>query len=261
LAVLSGCLSEETANEMASRESVLAPLFNNTTEFDAVVWANDEYDADKRARGTAMLAFSPVGGKPDYVRILYVRYLTDKDANVRAVAVTALGRHGSPDHVPLIVPLLKDPSRSVRFAAACTLQRLHNPVAVTPLLDSLDPRTEPDGAIRAEVADALGQYAEPRVLDGLAAALDDSDIVVNQRALASLKTLTGQSLPADRRAWTRWLHTTTTPFAGRTTYFYPAYSRSRTLLEHIPFIPQPPNEVPGQPIGMPAVRQEPPVTG
>src|SRR5688572_17043207 len=84
--LLAGCIAEETRNEMAEQDSVLAPLFKKPTEFDAVIWANDEYDSDKRARGTALLAFSPYGDDPKYVNYLYRRYLNDKDANVRTVA-------------------------------------------------------------------------------------------------------------------------------------------------------------------------------
>lgn len=239
---------------MAENESVLAPLFKQPTEFDAVVWANDEFDADKRARGTAMLAFSPFGDDPKYVNYLYRRYLKDPDSNVRAVAAVALGLHGTPDDVPLLVPLLKDPDKTVRKATARSLQRLHNPVAVAPLMDAMDLAKEPEWEVRAEAADALGQYPEQRVLQKLIAALDDPQLVVNQTTLRSLKTLTGRDLGVDRRAWTKWARETNDPFAARTAYIYPAYSRDKTWLEYLPFIPGPPNEVASTPVGMPPVR-------
>ncbi len=251
---LAGCLAEQTRNEMAEQESVLAPLFKQPSEFDAVIWANDEYDSDKRARGTALLAFSPYGDDPKYVNYLYRRYLTDKDAHVRAVATVAMGLHGTPDDVPQIVPLLRDSDKHVRKAAARALQRLHNSLAVDPLMDAIDGTKEQEWEVRAEAADALGQYPENKVLQKLIATLDDEQLIVNQTTVRSLKTLTGQDLGVDRRAWAKWVRDTKDPFAARIAYVYPAYSRGKTWLEYIPFIPSPPNEVASTPVGMPPVR-------
>jgi hypothetical protein len=252
--LLAGCLSDDTRNQMAEKESVLAPLFKQPSEFDAVLWANDEYDSDKRARGTALLAFSPFGDDPKYVSYLYRRYLTDKEPNVRAVAAVAMGLHGTPDDVPQLAGLLKDPDMHVRKAAAHSLQRLYNPVAIEPLMEAIDSAKEPEWEVRAEAADALGQYAENRVVQKLIAVLDDDQLIVNQTTVRSLKSLTGQDLGVDRRAWAKWLQETKDPFAGRTAYVYPAYSRDKTWLEYLPFIPGPPNEVASTPAGMPPVR-------
>lgn len=252
-ALLGGCIPPETANQMARNESVLGPLFNKPTERDAVVWANDEFNADQRARGTAMLANSKNGDNPKYVDYLYVKHLTDEDANVRAVAAIALALHGTPDHVPQIVPLLKDKDRSVRRSAIVALQRLHNPAAVSGLLEAADPATEPESVVRAEAADALGQYAEQRVLQRLVAALDDPQLVVNKAAYSSLRTLTGQEMAADRRTWAGWAKDNAAPFAARRAYLYPAFSRERFWSEYLPFISPPPNEESGQPIGAPPV--------
>jgi hypothetical protein len=253
-ALMSGCLTDETRNQMADSNSVLTPLFKQPSEFDAVIWANDEYDSDKRARGTALLAFSPFGDDPKYVNYLYRRYLTDEAANVRTVAAVAMGIHGTPDDVPQLAPLLKDPDKHVRKATARALQRLHNPVAIDPLMDAIDPAKETEWEVRAEAADALGQYPETRVLQKLIAVLDDPSLVVNQSTVKALHTLTGQELGVDRRAWTRWLKDESTPFEARTAYVYPAYSRDKTWLEYIPFIPSPPNEVASTPVGMPPVQ-------
>lgn len=254
VAALGGCLADETRNEMAESNSILTPLFKQPTEFDAVIWANDEFDSDKRARGTALLAFSPNGDDPKYVNYLYRRYLNDQAANVRTVAAVAMGIHGTPDDVPQIAPLLKDSDKHVRKAAARALQRLHNPVAIEPLMEMIDVAKEPDWEVRAEAADALGQYPETRVLQKLVSVLDDDSLIVNQSTIKALKTLTGEEIGVDRRAWTRWLKDTNTPFAGRTAYVYPAYSRDKTWLEYIPFIPNPPNEMASTPVGMPPVQ-------
>jgi len=251
--LLSGCIPQETANQMANNDSVLAPFFIQPTERDAVAWANDEFNADKRARGTAMLAYSKNGDDPKYVNYLYIKHLTDPDSNVRAVAAFALALHGNPDQVPSLVPLAKDPDRAVRRNTAIALQRLHNPVAVAALMDMTDATKESEVSVRAEAADALGQYPEPRVLQRLVTCLDDPQLIVNKSAYSSLRTLTGEELPPDRRAWAGWVKDAAEPFAARTAYKYPAYSRDRFWTEYLPFISPPPNEEMGQPIGAPPV--------
>lgn len=253
---LSGCIPPETADQMARNDSVLAPLFVQPTERDAVVWANDEFNADKRARGTAMLSYSKNGDDPKYVNYLYVKHLTDTDSSVRATAAFALALHGTPDQVPLIVPLLKDSDRFVRRNAAIALQRLHNPASIEKLMEATDPKLESEATVRAEAADALGQYAEVRVARRLIAALDDSNLIVNKAAYSSLRTLTGESLPAERRDWTNWLNAkgeNTTAFANRRAYQYPAYSREKFWSEYLPFISSPPNESAGEPVGAPPI--------
>ncbi len=79
-------------------------------------------------------------------------------------------------------------------------------------------------------------------------------MIVNQTTLSSLKTLTGQDFGVDRRAWAKWVRDTREPFAARTAYVYPAYTRDKTWLEYLPFISGPPNEVASTPVGMPPVR-------
>ncbi len=245
----------ETPEEMRGAKSLIQVAQPVTPE-QAAKMAIDPYDTDLRYRGTMLLANSWFGGEPVYVE-LYADHLDDEDANVRVAAVRAIGIHGSPDHVPRVVELLSDPDDRVRLEAARTLQRLHNPVAVGPLIDRIrepePPRIldgETDARVRAESAHALGQYADPRVLQPLIAALDDRNLAVNTAALHALRTLTGEDHGFDRRAWLRWFNQTSSPFSGRTAYIYPAFHRDRTLIEFLPFVPPPPNEPESTPVGM-----------
>lgn len=236
--------------------------------------ANDASNPDRRARGITLLMNAPFGGEPVYVE-LYERRIAPADPvagiehehpAVRAVAARALALHGDPGHVPLIVPLLDNEDPQVRLEAVQALQRLHNPVAVRPLLERLvrdraravggrqpveTVESEPD--IRAAAADALGQYAERQVLEGLIAALDDNSLAVTSRALKSLRTLTGQDLSDDALAWIAWLDQTQKagedPFAGRTPYTYPVFERDFRWTDIIPFTHPAKNEIPSTPIG------------
>lgn len=252
--LLGGC-EGNTANN--NSESVLDLLPAQPTPVDAARWMFDPYDPDKRFRGTVLLANAPFGGESVYIKG-YVEHLTDPDASVRAASVFALGQHGSPDQVPLILPLLTQEDRLVRISAVRALQRLHNPIAVPPLLDMLSPAKEADSDVRAEAANALGQYAEGRVLQGLIGALGDDRLAVTTQAAASLHTLTGMNFGDDRAEWFNWAARCADPFDGQLVYLYPVFNRDKSFLEHIPFWPAPPNETAAQPAGMAA---GPPTTG
>jgi hypothetical protein len=244
---LVGCEGNRASD---SSESVFDLLPAPPTPAVAAAWMFDPYDPDKRFRGTLLLANAPFGGAPEYVKG-YVMHLSDSDSSVRAAAALALGRHGSPEHVPLILPLLTQEDRLCRLSAVRALQRLHNPVAVGPLIDATDSRKESDADVRAEAAVALAQYPQPRVLQALIAALGDDRLAVTAAAAQSLRTLTGQDFGDDRARWFDWAAAASEPFAGQRPYTYPVFARDKSWLEHIPFWPPPPNEEPARPVGLP----------
>lgn len=230
--------------------------FAPPTPQQAAAWAVDPYSADKRFRGMLLIANAPWGGERVYVD-MYVAALKDTDPSVRAVAVRALALHGDPEHVPLILDQLKDPDRLLRWEGVRALQRLHNPIAITPLIDRLTIKNEFEPDVRAGAAIALGQYAEGKVVDALISALDDRDLAVNDAARASLKILTGQDLGYDVREWVAWTKSNSTNlFASRGTYEYPVFYRDRTWYEYFWPFGQIPNEVASAPIGMPATTAE-----
>lgn len=240
---------------------------------EAARMATDEFDPNRRYRGMLLLANAPFAGEDVYIRA-FEAATTDADEGVRAAGARGLANHGSPRHATELALLLDDSSELVRLEAARGLQRLHNPVVVDALLARLaeraDPaaaearpgerrlvRVEPSEAVRAEAADALGQYREVRVVEALIAALDDPDLSVNRNALRSLWTLTGQrDLPPDRRRWVAWLETAREPsavLAQGSDYQYPVFTRGKYLYEYIPLpiFPPAPIETPASPAGYP----------
>lgn len=248
-----GCLEPEQRAAIAESNSILAPVFKQPSPTDAAAWASDQYDADKRARGTALLANAPFGGEAPYLA-LYRQYVTDPSTNVRAIAARGLGRHGNPEDVLLLTPLLTDKETSVRLEAAWALQRVHNPAAVEALVERLDASKEFEPAVRAAAATALGQYATNRSMQGLIQALGDDQLLVTESAYESLRTITGNDdLPDDQRAWVRWSQSTDAPFANRRDFQYPVFAREKRLIDWVPFMPPVPNEAPGRPAGMPEV--------
>lgn len=250
--VNAGCIDRATRDQIAAEDSVLAPLFKQTSVKEAAAWAADPYDADKRARGTLLLANAPFGGAEPYLA-LYRQHALDPNTNVQAVACRGLALHGQPSDVELIVPLTKSGEKHVRLEATRALQRLHNPVAVGPLVERVNVDKELEADIRAEAASALGQYAEPKAMQALIAALADTSLLVNKNAYESLKTLTGQDdLPSDRRSWVNWQKKVESPFAGRRAYVYPVYWREHRWLDYVPIIGgPPPNETASTPAGFP----------
>jgi hypothetical protein len=246
-AILAGC--ESAGIELKPGAKSIFEAFAQPTPQDAAKWAIDPYDADKRYRGTLLLANAPFASDPLYVQ-LFTDNVKDTDPGVRAAAARGLGTHGSPEHVPLLVERLKDEDPSVRVEAARALQRLHNPVAIDPLLAALDHDKEPEPNVRLEAASALGQYAENRVVEQLIHSLQDDNLAVNLTTQDSLRTLTGQDFGLDIAAWQAWYNASHDLFAARSVYVYPVFSRSKHWYEHIPLVPGPPNEPQGTPAGM-----------
>ncbi|MBL8745299.1 MAG: HEAT repeat domain-containing protein, partial [Phycisphaerae bacterium] len=177
--LLSSC--KGIAHEGKQQPVSIFEAFTPTTPAMAAAWAADEYDADKRYRGMLLLANAPFGGERVYVE-MYTKASADADPAVRSAAIRGLALHGSPEHVPLILQQFDDPDRLLRWECARALQRLHNREAIPALLKHSAQRTEEEALVRAASADALGQYAEPRVIDGLTAALGDRDLSVNEAA-------------------------------------------------------------------------------
>lgn len=233
--------------------SILAYLAPPSPE-EAAKWAIDPYDADKRYRGTLLLAGAPFAGEPVYMR-MFTDNAKDTDPGVRAAALRALGNHGTPATAPLIIERLGDAEANVRIEACRALQRIHAPESIDPLLALLNMDKELDPDVRVEAALALGQHAERKVLELLITTLDDPSLAVERSCQWSLRVLTGQDFGLDRATWAGWYKKNTDHFAARGTYTYPVFSRDKRWFEYIPFVPGPPNEQASTPAGMPMTVQ------
>lgn len=230
-------------------QSLMRAFVPQTSPTEAAEMAVNPYSPEQRSRGTTLLSTADFGGEPVYVG-LYLDAASDPDPGVRAAGVRALGRHGDPAHAAVIVERLTDDDRMVRIEAARALQRIHNPVVVPELLGAVQESREADPDVRVAAAEALGQYAEARVLQGLISALADPRLSVNHAVRGSLVTLTGQDFALDRRAWLNWYDSTEDLFAGRQPYVYPAFHRDKRPIEYLPFVPPPPNETASTPVGL-----------
>jgi HEAT repeats/PBS lyase HEAT-like repeat len=212
--------------------------------------ARNPYDANERYRGTLVLANAPFASEDPYLT-LFEQNIEDRDPSVQMAAVRGLANHGTPEHATLLAEALDNENEIVRVEAARGLQRLHNPAAISALMRHSREGQEEDAAVRAECAHALGQYAEPRVLHHLIEVLrDDPSLTVVSSAMDALKYLTGQELGLDASQWDAWVKSEAEPFAGRTVYTYRYFHRNRKLIEWIPLVGEPPNEVSASPAGL-----------
>ena len=227
-------------------EGLLSPLASAVSGWggmspeEAAAAAFDADDADRRRTGIAALAAADFGGEPPYLKLYRMTLGSpdgrprtgakpDPDPTVRAAAVSALGRHGTPADVTLIAPRLSDEGELVRWEAARALQRLHHDDAATPLMERV--QQDPDADVRTAAADALGQYAQPAVFDVLVAALDDPSFGVALAARRSLQTLTGQRLGDEPKAWVAWAKRHTGElFQRQRKYTYTPYTPPRSVL-------------------------------
>lgn len=254
-ACLGGCDVFDDARPGATS---IFDVFAQPTPSEAVQLAIDPYNADNRYRGTMLLSNAYFAGQPVYLELFQDR-AQDSDATVRIAGTRALANHGSSKNVPILVKNLKDADSLVRLEAARGLQRLHSQEAIEPLMDaSRDPDTvrgeegsEEDADIRTAAATALGQYPSTDVVQHLITTLTDSQLSVNEAALSSLRTMTGQDFGFDRREWLKWYDQTKTPFVAGTPFIYPVFQRRKKFIEYLPFVSPPPNEIAATPAGMP----------
>lgn len=218
------------------------------TPTEAAAWMFGP-DPEQRRRGITLIANAPFGDAPPYVEV-YRRALTDADPMVRAAAAHALGLNGDPADAILLANLLSDESEIVRFNAARGLQRLHRSetAVLNPLTNTM--RNDPDPAVRRAAATALGQYAEPSVVESLIGALDDRSLAVNEAARRSLRFLTGQDFGLSPADWLNWWRSADAPFAEQRLFVYPVFRRDLTWIERLIPLFRPRFEFPGSPIGL-----------
>lgn len=252
---LVGCAAiEDLGYQRNPNSESILDILQRPPPDQAVRWALDPHNADNRYRGVSLLAESTFAGEDVYLE-LFSDLASDPDSAVRAAAIRGLANHGRPEHAAIVARALTDESDLVRLEAARAAQRIHNPIIVPALFGRLDPQTEREHDVRGAVAHALGQYAEPRVLDQLVAALRDPSLTVNRHAAEALTVLTGADFGLDPIAWLEFVRETDQPFAEASRYRYQTFERGMRLVEYIPLYPPPPSDPPAEPIGLPKVER------
>ncbi len=112
-----------------------------------------------------------------------IRALRDENPDVQTAAASLLGEMRETAVAPLM-DALSDTDRFVRLVAARNLGKIGNKRAIEALIGSL--HREPDGEVRATVAEALGYMGSGQAIEPLALALRDRDEAVKVAAARSL---------------------------------------------------------------------------
>ncbi|HWB18653.1 MAG TPA: HEAT repeat domain-containing protein [Phycisphaerales bacterium] len=246
LCAMAGC--DTIGQDIADLKNSITPI----SPHEAALKAADKNDPDARRTGTTLISNSPFGGADAYLA-LYREYVQhDDDPLVKASAIRALARHGTPDDALLIVPHLTDENPQVRWEAAKALQRLHNPAVVADALKVIR-NEEEQSDIRVAAIQALGQYPEDRVFRGLVGRLDERELSINLSAQDTLHTLTNQQFGLNSREWLQWYESKLKggdPFADQQEYLFPTYQRDESFWERVAFWTSPTFEQPGTPTGL-----------
>jgi len=113
--------------------------------------------------------------------------LKDSSPNVRILALTGLGHYKDASKGRLVEAMCQDKSVEVRRTAVFVLGRLEDRASV-PTLEQLL-KTDPDGAVRAGAAQALGDLRATESKEALRSLLKDPAKVVQASAARSLMML------------------------------------------------------------------------
>lgn len=122
--------------------------------------------------------------------------------SVQIDVVAGLSRLSDPRAVDVLVEAIRLGAGVVRKEAAVGLGRIGDPRGVEALVGIITSRSE----ATPEAAEALGRIADPRGIEALISVLEGSwaDWVYD-KALTSLRRITGQQLSKNPREWRDWL--------------------------------------------------------
>jgi len=172
--------------------------------------ADDAHNA--RERWVAIRVLGQTGHPT--ARPVLLELCDDPMPAIRAAAAAALGDHGDKASAPRLAELLTDPAIIVRAAAADALGQLKDPNTVTALELALFSsesyyRGQSMWARRHYVA-AMGDIGSKKALPALVRGLEDTDQLVVDACLGSLRQILGYDFAEGRtraehiEAWRRW---------------------------------------------------------
>jgi hypothetical protein len=126
---------------------------------------------------------------------------SEEDPVVRAEIVRALAAYPTTASAAALKQGLGDASPYVRIAACLAWARRGGPESVDSLSTVL--KTEKDSDVRMAAVRALGDIKDTQTnpVPALAVALEDSNVAIQNRAIASLENITGRYYGADVNAW------------------------------------------------------------
>lgn len=166
---------------------------------------------DARWEGIANIVDNDFAKRPPSTTRYMQISQSDPDWLVRGVAIRALNRSRDRSATWVYVKGLSDPNADVRLESAKALVHMKDPDAVQPLLKLLN-KPDEDKDVRIAAADALRHYKTLEVARALVAALSDRDFGIAYQSRRSLKALTGRDLRYDDAAWLQYITGPEKPF-------------------------------------------------
>jgi HEAT repeat protein len=182
-------------------ESAIAPLMS-------IVSNRALTEAERRV---ATVALGSLHARESAALLTEVANDPSENPKTRAAALSALGRAGNAETIPILVAGLSSPEPALRFNAILGLRQLHNAEAVRSLAQIID-RPEELDYIKEGAIEALGRIGGPEAVSALLNILSRADDYLAMRAaeaLAELGATQAESLILDRIAKTAdpWVRT------------------------------------------------------
>lgn len=137
-----------------------------------------------------------------FAQQLVAEILAAHDPELRCRIVSTVADFDTPDANAILTGALQDPNDRVRMAACTAWGRRGGPAAIQQLSTRYE--SDADLGVRLRALAALAELDDDAAIPAIAKALDDADPVVRNRAMQSLKQLSGRDLGNDVDAWRRW---------------------------------------------------------
>lgn len=141
--------------------------------------------------------------KPDereaYARELAQQIQNETDVNVRLAIIDAMGMLNTPAAQAVLYAGLQDPEPDIRVA--CCEAWARNPGAESTRILSEILASDTNVDVRLAAVKGLAGAEDREAVKALALALEDPNPALQYRAVASLRSVTGQNLGNDVNAW------------------------------------------------------------
>ncbi len=140
---------------------------------------------------------------------LLTQLQTEPDPLVRMEIIRAAQKCPNPQADTILVAAVKDPNPYVRVMSCKALGSRKGPESSRALAETLASDLNTD--VRLAATKALGEHKYPAAVSALSIALDDKDPAMQYRAMASMKTVSGQNFGEDLDKWRQYAKSISPP--------------------------------------------------
>ena len=115
--------------------------------------AKTQYDKDRRVAKAASNAIQSIGlDTPEAVAVLAKALKTEKSVSARYRLISLILRYGTPEHVEILKPLLKDENKRISRIAFRAMAKIQSPEAVDAIVGALEDKNK---GVRIQAAHTL----------------------------------------------------------------------------------------------------------